>query len=145
MSQSSADSPKLRKHTRCSGQRRTGAGAVVIHLPHQGIDGVELQFVADEGDEGDIERRAVKIALEIEQEDLQQRRAIVEGRTATEAGDAVEALGTTASSTASMRCGSAAAPSALTPSPASAAARPSTMVRPCWKCFCSTSRAISMA
>jgi hypothetical protein len=36
------------------------AGAVVIHLPHQRIDRVELQLVADEGDEGDIQRNSVK-------------------------------------------------------------------------------------
>ena len=36
-------------------------------------------------------------------------------------------------------------PSASTASPASAAARPSTMARRCWKCSCSTSRATSMA
>ena len=36
-------------------------------------------------------------------------------------------------------------PSASTGSRASAAARPSTMARRCWKCSCSISRAISMA
>jgi len=65
-------------------------------LPHQRVDRVELQFVADEGDEGDIECRSIEIALEIEQEYFQQRRAIVEGRAAAEAGDAIKALGTPA-------------------------------------------------
>ena len=50
-----------------------------------------------------------------------------------------------ASSTASMRCGSAAVPSGSTAWRATAAARPSTMARRCWKCSCSTSRAISTA
>ena len=84
--------PELRERPGRGRQRRAGAGAVVIHLAHQRIDAVELQFLADEGDEGDIERRSVEIALEIEQEDFKQRRAIVEGRAAAEACDAIEAL-----------------------------------------------------
>src|ERR1700681_3932456 len=66
-------------------------GAVVIHLAHQRFDAVELQFFPNKGDEGDVERFSIEIALEIEQEYLQQRRAIVEGRAATEAGDAIKA------------------------------------------------------
>ena len=50
-----------------------------------------------------------------------------------------------AHATASMRCGSAAEPSASTASRASAAARPSTMARRCWKSSCSISRATSTA
>src|SRR5882757_4656239 len=88
--------PELRKRTGRCGQCRTRLGAVVVHLAHQRVGAVELQLVADEGDEGDVQRRPVKIALEIEQEYFQQRRAIVEGRAAAEACDAIEALGTTA-------------------------------------------------
>ena len=53
----STDRSQLRKRVRRRGQRRAGPGAVVVHLAHQRFDGVELQFVADEADEGDVERR----------------------------------------------------------------------------------------
>src|SRR6202165_3856990 len=66
-------------------------GAVVLHLAPQRFDAVELQFFPNKGDEGDVERFSIEIALEIEQEELQQRRAIVEGRAAAEAGDAIKA------------------------------------------------------
>src|ERR1700692_46765 len=57
---------------------------------------IELQFVADEADEGDIERCAIEIAAEVEQEHFEQRRAIIEGRAAAEARHAIEPLGTAA-------------------------------------------------
>ena len=50
----------------------------------QRVHVIEFQLVADEADEGHIQGRAVEIAIEIEQEHLQQRRAIVEGRPAAE-------------------------------------------------------------
>src|SRR5258708_16325849 len=87
-----ADHPELRERAGRGGQRGTGAGAVVVHLGYQRVDMIELQFLADEGDEGDIERRPVEVALKIEQEDFQQRRAVVEGRTAAEARDAIQPL-----------------------------------------------------
>ena len=86
----SADCSELRKRVGRGGQLRAGPGAVVVHLPDQRVDAVELQFVADEADKGDIERGAIEVALEVEQEHFQQRRAIVEGRTAAEACDAVK-------------------------------------------------------
>jgi len=48
-----------------------------------------------------------------------------------------------ASSTASTRCVSASATCVTTASPASGCGRCSTAARRCWKCFCSTSTAIS--
>src|SRR5258708_623369 len=84
------DYPEPRKRVRGGCERRAGPGAVVVHLLHQRIDPVELQLVADEADEGDIERRAIEIAREIEQEHFEQWRAIVEGRAAAEARHAIE-------------------------------------------------------
>src|SRR5260370_27081151 len=88
------DHPEPGKRVRRGGQGRAGFGAVVVHLPDQRIDAVELQFVADEADEGDVEHCAIEIALEVEQEHFEQGRAIVEGRAAAEARHATEALGT---------------------------------------------------
>src|SRR5450631_1650794 len=82
--------PQLRKRPGRRRQGGPGAGRVVVHLPHQRVDAVELQFLADEADEGDIECRAIEIAVEVEQEHLQQWRAVVESGTAAETGDAVE-------------------------------------------------------
>ena len=59
-------------------------------MPDQRVDAVELQFVTDEADKGDIEGGAIEVALEAEQEHFEQRRAIVEGRTAAEACDGVK-------------------------------------------------------
>ena len=88
----SPDFSELRKRAGCRRQRGAGPGAVVVHLAHQRLDAVEFQFIADEGDEGDIQRCPVEVALEVEQEHFQQRRAVVEGRAAAETGDAVEQL-----------------------------------------------------
>src|SRR5579864_2121090 len=84
-SASSTDLAECRKRASRSSELFAGLAAVVIHLADQGLDRVELQLVADEADEGDIEHLAVEIALEVEQENLQQRRAVVEGRAAAEA------------------------------------------------------------
>src|SRR5215217_4100394 len=77
---------------RCGGQCRARPGAVVIHLAYQRLDGVEFQLVTDETDEGDVEHSAIEVALEVEQEHFEQRRAIVEGRAAAEARNRIEAL-----------------------------------------------------
>src|SRR6476469_7006289 len=74
-----------------SSERGAGAGAVLVHARYQRVDIVELQFLADKADEGDVEHRSIEIAAEIEQKNFEQRRAIVEGGAAAEAGDPVEA------------------------------------------------------
>ena len=55
------------------------------------LDRFEFLLVADPADESDIDRAPVEVAVEIEQEDLQQRRTIIEHRPDPEAGDAVVA------------------------------------------------------
>src|SRR5258708_11502932 len=87
-----ADRPEPRERLGCRGQGRAGHGAGGGHLAYQRLDTLELQLLADECDDSDVQRRSVEIALEIEQENLQQRRAIVEGGTAAETGDAVKTL-----------------------------------------------------
>src|SRR5262249_5094756 len=66
------------------------------HLPDQCVHVRKLQFFANETDESHIESLAVQIALEVEQEDFQERRAIVESRAAAEARDTFEALSSVA-------------------------------------------------
>src|SRR6202453_1670631 len=87
----SADDSKLWKHPRRSRQALASRAAVVIHLAYERVQAVELQFLAEESDEGDVEAAAINVALEVEQEDFQQRRAIVEGRTPAKTRDPVEA------------------------------------------------------
>ena len=58
----------------------------------EGFDRVEFLLVADPADEGDIDRLPVKVAVKIEQEDLEQRCAVIEHRAAAEARDAVMAF-----------------------------------------------------
>src|SRR6516162_2162329 len=87
----SPDIPEPRKHLRLSGEHGSRLVAVIVHLVDQRLCAVELQFLADEADEGDVEHLAVKIVLEIEQEDFKQRRAIVEGRASSETCYAVDA------------------------------------------------------
>ncbi len=53
---------------------------------------VELQLVANVGDERNVELLAVEIALEVEQEDFKQWRAVVERRAPAETCHPVEAL-----------------------------------------------------
>ena len=50
---------------------------------------VELLLVADPADQGDVDRLPVEVAVEVEQEHFEQRRAVVERRPAAEIGDAV--------------------------------------------------------
>src|SRR5271169_3627619 len=57
---------------------------------------IEFRLFPDEADEGDVEGLAIEVAIEIEQEGFQERRAIVEGRAAAEARDAVDPLAATA-------------------------------------------------
>src|SRR3569833_3148084 len=68
------------------------AQAVIVHLPDKRRDAVEFQFITQIFDKGDIERLAIQVGVEIEQEDFKQRRAVVEGRPPAVARDAVEAL-----------------------------------------------------
>ncbi len=80
------------RRTECAGLASACARrAVVVHLRDQRVDAVELRLRPDPADEGDVERLAVEVAREIEQEDFEQRRAVVEGRPAAEARDAVVA------------------------------------------------------
>src|SRR5439155_19936321 len=92
----SIDCPKPGKRVRSRSQHGAGAGGIVVHLADQGFDAVEFQLLADEADESAVQRLPVEVALEVEKEDFQERRTIVEGRTAAEAGHAVEALGAAA-------------------------------------------------
>src|SRR5271155_151307 len=73
-------------------QALAGAAAVLIHLANERVETIELQFFAKEGDEGDVQAAAIEVALEIEQEDFQQRRAVVESRAAAKTRHPVEAL-----------------------------------------------------
>src|SRR3954467_8831755 len=77
---SSIDHAKPRKRVRGGRQHGAGAGGIVVHLADQGVHSVEFQLLADETDEGAVQRLSVKVALEVEQEDFQQGRAVVEGR-----------------------------------------------------------------
>ena len=69
------------------GLRRVGH-----HVALEVIDRGEFQFGPDPADDGDIDALAVEVAVEIEQEHFQQRRAGVEHRPYAETGDAVIAL-----------------------------------------------------
>ena len=61
----------------------------------------EALLAADPVDELDVQAAAVEVAGEVEQVDLEQRRAVVEGRAAAEARDAaVDLAGATAARTA---------------------------------------------
>src|SRR3954470_4516443 len=82
--------PQLRK--RIAGPRQRGARlrAVGIHVALEVVDGLELLLGTHPGDEGDVDRLAVKLAGEIEQEDFEQRRTIVERRRPPEAADTAD-------------------------------------------------------
>ena len=69
-------------------QNFAGLDAVVLHLGDERLDAVKLLLAADEAVEGDLDLLAVEIAVEVEDEDLEQRRAIVEGRAPAEIGGA---------------------------------------------------------
>src|ERR1700722_14788553 len=73
-------------------QAFAGRAAVVIHLADKRVDAVKLQLLAEEGDEGNVQAAAIKVALEVEQEDFEQWRAVVEGRTPAKNPDPVAAL-----------------------------------------------------
>ncbi len=67
----SAGDPNLGKASGEAARRSRAARAVVIHLTDQRVYAVKLQFLAEEGDEGDVQAAAIKVALEVEQEDFQ--------------------------------------------------------------------------
>ena len=52
------------------------------------LDRVETAVAADEVHELDLDLAAVEVAVEVEQEDLENRRAVVEGRPGAEIGGA---------------------------------------------------------
>ena len=63
--------------------------AIAVHLRLQGSGAVEAAVAADEIDELDLDLASVEVAVEVEQEHLEDRRAVVEGRTRAEIGGAV--------------------------------------------------------
>ena len=65
-------------------------GRILVHALDQGLDAGEFQLLADEADKGHIEGLAIKITVEVKQENLEQRGAIVEGRAPAEACNAIE-------------------------------------------------------
>src|SRR5579883_2314010 len=58
---------ELREGLRRRGQALARKAAVVVHLPHQRLDGSEFHFFAQEGDEGDIQAASIEFAVEIKQ------------------------------------------------------------------------------
>src|SRR6185437_9485030 len=73
-------------------ERIAGLRAVGHHLALEHIDRFEFLLVADPADEGDVDRPAIEVAVEVEQEHFQEGRAGVEHRPHAEAGDAVMAF-----------------------------------------------------
>src|SRR5690242_17180656 len=53
------------------------------------LDRFEFLLLSNPSDEGDIDRLAVEVVIEVEEIHLEQRRAVVEHRPAAEAGNAV--------------------------------------------------------
>ena len=76
----SSDHSELRKRPRRRRQRRAGPRALVVHLAHSARRR-RISVHRDEGNKGES-ASPVKVALKVEQEHFQQRRAIVEGRAA---------------------------------------------------------------
>ena len=70
-------------------QRGARDAAVLVHAPHQIVDGIELHLRPDPFDERHVDRLSVEIAGKIEQEDFEQHGADVEHRAAAETRDAV--------------------------------------------------------
>src|SRR6185437_9291900 len=66
-----------------------GAGAVGLHLRDKRLAGVELAVGADEVDELDLDVSAIEVTVEVEQEDLEHRHAVIIGRARAEIGSAV--------------------------------------------------------
>ena len=62
---------------------------ILVHAADQVLGAVEFHFRPDPADEGDVEGRAIKVAGEIEQEDLEQHRAVVERGAPAEARHSV--------------------------------------------------------
>src|SRR5581483_188047 len=75
-----------------SRQDLPGPRNVFLYLLFQGLDRLEPAVAADIVDELDLDLATVKIALEVEQEDFQDRLAVVEGRPGAEIGCACAAL-----------------------------------------------------
>src|SRR5207249_4825098 len=68
-----------------AGERGAGAAAVVVHAGDQLVDAGKLHLGADPGNEHHVDGDAVEIVGNVEQVDLKQRSAVVEGRTPAEA------------------------------------------------------------
>src|SRR3569833_4101548 len=100
----SADLAEFWKRSGGGFQHGACAQAVVIHLPDQGRDAVEFQLVAQIFDEGDVERLAVEVGVEIEQEDFEQRWAVVEGRPPAIARNPIESLRVAATAESDAHC-----------------------------------------
>src|ERR1035437_9205723 len=81
--------PQLRNRLAGALERVAGLAGVGQHVALEGLDRCELLLVANPAEEGDVERLPVQVAVEVEQEHLKQRRAIVERRPPAEIRDAV--------------------------------------------------------
>src|SRR6185437_9642217 len=84
--------PQHRENLAGALERIAGLRAVAHHLALEHIDRFEFLLVADPPDEGDVDRPAIEVAVEVEQEHFQEGRAVVEHRPHAEAGDAIMAL-----------------------------------------------------
>ena len=84
-----ATNAPLRKERRGRTQDLARLGAVLVHLDDQRRQRVEFELGPEPGDEGDVDTAAVEIAGIVEDEGLELGGAVVEGRPAAEAGDAV--------------------------------------------------------
>ncbi len=65
-----------------------GALDVALHLVDQRGERIEFALFPDALDEFDLHLAAVEVAGEIQQMDLEQRRAVIDGRPDAETGDA---------------------------------------------------------
>src|SRR6266700_3142693 len=81
-----------RKRRAGAGERLAREARVLVHAGDEILDLRELGLGPDPAEKGDVDRRAVEFAGEIEQMHFEQRRPIIERRAAAEARDAVADL-----------------------------------------------------
>ena len=68
-------------------ENRPRALLVPVHFGDKRVEGIELQLVPDALDELDFHFAPIKVAIEIEEVNLEQRRAIIDRRAGAKAGD----------------------------------------------------------
>src|SRR5690606_41413411 len=69
-----------------TGKQRASLFLVALHLGDQGLQPVELLFLAQEAENGDLAGLAIEIVRKVEDEGFEKRRAVlVHGRAAAEA------------------------------------------------------------